>query len=96
MFYNKYITNLILYLGGQITKVLDKGSIELIGPFGLETGLVKLSKNISYLSTGVVTSYALYILMGIVLYLLITYLPILSVDLVILFIIVGFASYTTK
>ena len=96
MFYNKYITNLILYLGGQTTKVLDKGSIELIGPFGLETGLVKLSKNISYLSTGVVTSYALYILMGIVLYLLITYLPILSVDLVILFIIVGFASYTTK
>ena len=27
MFYNKYITNLVLYLGGQTTKVLDKGSI---------------------------------------------------------------------
>ncbi len=33
MFYNKYITNFVLNLGGQTTKVLDKGSIELIGPF---------------------------------------------------------------
>lgn len=63
-FYNKYITNLILSLGGQITKILDKGSIELFGPFGLEKGLVKLSKNISSLSTGLVTTYALYILSG--------------------------------
>jgi len=36
MFYNNYVTNLVLYLGGQTTKVLDKGSIEFIGPFGLE------------------------------------------------------------
>ena len=65
-FYNKYITNLILNLGGQITKILDKGSIELFGPFGLEKVLVKLSINISSLSTGHVTSYALYILFGLV------------------------------
>ena len=59
MFYNKYVTNLVLDLGGQTTKVLDKGSIEILGPYGLEIGLVKLSKNIASLSTGVVTSYAL-------------------------------------
>jgi NADH-ubiquinone oxidoreductase chain 5 len=47
MFYNKYITNLVLYLGGQTTKVLDKGAIELVGPFGLEKGLVSLSKDIT-------------------------------------------------
>ena len=64
MFYNKYVTNLVLDLGGQTTKVLDKGSIEILGPYGLEIGLVKLSKNIASLSTGVVTSYALYILVG--------------------------------
>ena len=29
LFYNKYITNVVLKLGGQTTKVLDKGSIEL-------------------------------------------------------------------
>jgi NADH-ubiquinone oxidoreductase chain 5 len=32
MFYNKYITNLVLNIGGQTTKVLDKGSLELLGP----------------------------------------------------------------
>jgi NADH:ubiquinone oxidoreductase subunit 5 (chain L)/Multisubunit Na+/H+ antiporter, MnhA subunit len=69
-FYNKYITNLILNLGGQITKILDKGSIELFGPYGLERGLVKLSKNISSLSTSHVTTYALYILVGFILYLI--------------------------
>ena len=47
MFYNKYITDFVLKLGGQTTKVLDKGTIELFGPFGLEKGLVKLSRNIS-------------------------------------------------
>jgi NADH-ubiquinone oxidoreductase chain 5 len=94
MFYNKYITNLVLDLGGQTTRVLDKGSIELLGPFGLETGLIKLSKNISYLSTGVVTSYALYILMGIIIYLLVVYLVDLSLDLVLLFILAGFSLKT--
>ncbi len=68
-FYNKYVTNLILNLGGQMTKILDKGSLELFGPFGLEKGLVKLSKNISALSTSHVTTYALYILIGFIVYL---------------------------
>ena len=62
--YNRYITDIVLKLGGQTTKVLDKGSIELIGPYGLEKGLISLSKNISKLDTGVITSYALYILVG--------------------------------
>lgn len=72
--YNKYITGIILKLGGQTTKVLDKGSVELLGPFGLEKGLMLLSKNISTLNTGVITSYALYILVGLILYILIPYL----------------------
>ena len=88
MFYNKYVTNLVLNLGGQTTKVLDKGSIELLGPFGLVLGLIKLSKNIASLSTGIVTSYALYILMGFVVYLLITYLTLLNFDIVLIFILI--------
>ncbi len=68
MFYNKYITDFVLKLGGQTTKVLDKGSIELIGPYGLEKGLIDLSKSISKLDTGVITSYALYILVGLTSY----------------------------
>ena len=67
-FYNKYITNIVLNLGGQTTRILDKGSIELIGPFGLENVLITSSKNIVSLSTGIVTNYALYILISFVLY----------------------------
>jgi NADH-ubiquinone oxidoreductase chain 5 len=89
MFYNKYITNLVLNLGGQTTKVLDKGSIELLGPYGLEIGLTNMSKNITTLSTGVVTTYALYILIGVISYLLITYLAI-NYSLVLLVIIMLF------
>jgi NADH-ubiquinone oxidoreductase chain 5 len=70
LFYNRFITGVILKLGGQTTKVLDKGSVEYIGPYGLEKGLLNISNNIAKLSTGVITSYALYILIGLILYLL--------------------------
>lgn len=73
LFYNRYITDVILKLGGQTTKVIDKGSIELIGPFGLEKGLIVLSRSISKLDTGVITSYALFILVGLMFYILIPY-----------------------
>jgi NADH-ubiquinone oxidoreductase chain 5 len=71
LLYNKYVTGLVLKLGGQTTKILDKGSVELLGPFGLEKGLLLLSKSISTLDTGVITSYALYILVGLIFYILI-------------------------
>jgi len=87
LFYNKYITNLVLNLGGQTTKILDKGSIELLGPFGLEKGLLKLSKNITVLSTSVVTTYALYILIGLISYLFIPYLLNINISLILLIII---------
>nr|YP_010944545.1 NADH dehydrogenase subunit 5 [Blastomyces gilchristii]WMB97407.1 NADH dehydrogenase subunit 5 [Blastomyces dermatitidis]WMB97421.1 NADH dehydrogenase subunit 5 [Blastomyces gilchristii] len=64
LFYNNYITDVVLKLGGQTTKVLDKGSVELIGPYGLEKSLLALSNNIGSLSTGIITSYGLYILIG--------------------------------
>src|SRR3954454_19699859 len=44
LFYNKYISSIILKLGGQTTKVMDKGSVELIGPYGLEKRLTNISK----------------------------------------------------
>jgi NADH-ubiquinone oxidoreductase chain 5 len=66
MYYNKYISGQILYLGGQTTKIMDKGSVEKFGPFGLEKLVVDISNSINKLSTGVVTSYALYILVGLI------------------------------
>ena len=70
LFYNRYITGVILKLGGQSTKVIDKGSVEYIGPYGLEKGLLNISNNIARLNTGVITSYALFILIGLIFYLL--------------------------
>jgi NADH-ubiquinone oxidoreductase chain 5 len=70
LFYNRYITGIILKLGGQTTKVIDKGSVEYLGPYGLEKGLLNISNNIARLNTGVITSYALYILIGLIVYLL--------------------------
>jgi NADH-ubiquinone oxidoreductase chain 5 len=80
MFYNRYVANLVLNLGSQTTKVIDKGSVELLGPFGLEVGLLNLSKAISSLDTGVITSYALYVLIGLIFYVLIPYFLSVIVD----------------
>jgi NADH-ubiquinone oxidoreductase chain 5 len=69
-FYNNLLINSVLALGGHTTKILDKGSIEIIGPLGLEKVLVKCSKILHSLSTGVVTSYGLYMVLGLVGYLI--------------------------
>lgn len=83
LFYNRYITGLALKLGGHTTKILDKGAIELVGPFGLEKGLLILSKNIASLETGVITTYALYILSGFVFFILVSYLWLIDESLLI-------------
>jgi NADH-ubiquinone oxidoreductase chain 5 len=71
LFYNKFISGLLLKLGGQTTKFLDRGSVEYLGPYGLEVGLIYISKNISKLDSGVITSYALFILSGLIFYIFI-------------------------
>lgn len=71
LFYNKFISEVVLKLGGQSTKVLDKGSVEYLGPYGLEVGLTYLGNKLSKLDSGLITSYALYILCGLVLYIFI-------------------------
>jgi len=86
LLYNKYITNFVLMLGGQTTKILDKGSVELLGPYGLEKGLINLSRTIANLDKGVITSYALYILIGLLFYVLIPYLSLAENSLLILII----------
>jgi NADH-ubiquinone oxidoreductase chain 5 len=101
LFYNKYITGLVLSLGGQTTKVLDKGSVELLGPYGLEKGFVALSRNIASLDTGVITSYALYILIGFIFYILMPYIYIVHSSLIILILLslfsfVSIYNYNTK
>ena|SRR5271154_2331826 len=63
-------------LGYTVTKVLDRGVIEAIGPYGLATVLSNTGFNISKLDTGIVTSYALYIVLGLISIVLIILLPV--------------------
>jgi NADH-ubiquinone oxidoreductase chain 5 len=69
--YNSYIIKGVLILGGHTTKVLDKGGIELIGPVGIEKILFSISKQVTNLSKGIVTNYALYLIIYAILYILI-------------------------
>jgi NADH-ubiquinone oxidoreductase chain 5 len=93
LFYNKYVSQLALNLGGQTTKFIDKGSIEYIGPYGLEVGLSYLSKKLSNLDSGLVTSYALYILSGFILYIYFWNYNIYNEILLIIFISLGFIFF---
>lgn len=96
LIYNKYIVEYVLKLGGQTTKSLDKGSVEYLGPYGLERGLLSLSNSINSLSTGVVTTYALYILMGLIFYITSLYFSYCDNNLLILIIFTSFVIFNNN
>jgi NADH:ubiquinone oxidoreductase subunit 5 (subunit L)/multisubunit Na+/H+ antiporter MnhA subunit len=73
--YNKYIISEGLNLGFKVFKSLDKGLVENIGPFGLANTFYQTSRNISKADTGVVTTYSLYICLGILIILFLGYSP---------------------
>jgi NADH-ubiquinone oxidoreductase chain 5 len=62
--YNHYIISNGLQVSYTISKVLDRGVIELVGPYGLSSTLTETGINISKLDTGIVTTYSLYITLG--------------------------------
>ena len=64
-------------MGYTIAKVLDRGVIEVVGPFGISEFLFKTGKNISKWDTGIVTSYALYIVLGLISMLFLLFAPII-------------------
>jgi len=98
LFYNKYIIDNVLFMGGKTTKIIDKGSIEYLGPFGLEITLINLSKNISTLDSGIITSYALYILSGLFIYIFVSYFMIIynNIFILLLFGILTIIKYDSK
>jgi NADH-ubiquinone oxidoreductase chain 5 len=63
--YNNYIFAIGLQLGYTISKVLDRGVIELVGPNGLTNVFNNTGSQISKLDTGHITTYALYIAIGV-------------------------------
>lgn len=73
---NQLIIAPAMKLGYTVTKVLDRGVIESVGPYGLSSVLTTTGFNISKLDTGIVTSYALYIVLGFISILFIVLFPI--------------------
>jgi len=62
--YNHYLVQSGLKLGYSISKNIDRGAIELLGPYALTNKLTGTGINISKLDTGVITTYSLYIVIS--------------------------------
>lgn len=75
--YNTYVITGGLRLGHTISKVIDRGILELVGPFGLSNVLSNTGRNIANYDTGIITSYALYIILGLITFLFLLFAPIL-------------------
>ena len=67
-----------LGLGLVTSKLLDRGLIEKAGPFGLTHSFQQSSQQIASLDTGIITSYALYIILGFISLTLLLFVPELS------------------
>lgn len=76
--YNHFVINKALGLGLVTSKVLDRGLIEKVGPFGLTYSLSNTSRQIATVDTGIITSYALYIILGFISLTLLLFVPLLS------------------
>jgi NADH-ubiquinone oxidoreductase chain 5 len=74
--YNFFIIRKSLLFGYNITNILEKGVFEIIGPYGISNVLFNTGKIISKLDTGIVTSYALYIVLGLISLIFIIFFPI--------------------
>jgi NADH-ubiquinone oxidoreductase chain 5 len=71
--YNHYIISAGLQVGYSISKYLDRGVIELIGPYGLSIYSSKLAQNISKLDDGKITTYGLYMIIGLIILIFISF-----------------------
>lgn len=68
-----FIIKPFLKISHIISKVLDRGVIEFVGPFGLSKGLTNTARLITRYDTGLVTSYAVYMVLGILVLVLYAY-----------------------
>ena len=62
--YNNYIIGFGMNIGYTISKVLDRGVIELVGPYGIANTFVNIGTGVSKLDTGIITTYGLYIILS--------------------------------
>ena len=62
--YNNYFIKGGFNLGYKISEEIDKGVIELVGPYGISNLLTETAKNIAKLDTGLIPSYIIYLISG--------------------------------
>jgi proton-translocating NADH-quinone oxidoreductase chain L len=66
--YNDIIGKAFLYFGYHYSfKLLDKGVVEILGPFGISRSVIRVAQEFQRLQTGYVYHYAVVMLMGLVL-----------------------------
>ena len=75
--YNHFLVSKGMKLGYKISKEIDRGAIELIGPYGLSNNLYNTGINIAKLDTGIITTYSLYITIGLLSLLFLVFTPML-------------------
>uniref|UniRef100_UPI00315C6309 NADH dehydrogenase subunit 5 n=1 Tax=Infundibulicybe hongyinpan TaxID=2486348 RepID=UPI00315C6309 len=75
--YNHYVISAGLKLGYVISKQIDRGAIELLGPYGLSNTFTNTGINIAKLDTGIITTYSLYITIGLLSLLFLVFAPVL-------------------
>ena len=71
--YNNYFVSKGLIFGYTISKLFDRGIIEMVGPYGLSVSAYKAANNLSNLDSGVITTYALYIVLSLISFLFIIF-----------------------
>jgi NADH-ubiquinone oxidoreductase chain 5 len=76
--YNRYVIEPALQLGLLTSKILDRGVIELLGPFGLSESLYGSSTRLASADTGSVSAYGLYIFVGVIAITLLLFVPMLT------------------
>jgi len=73
--YNQFIVVHGFKLAYKISKEMDRGIIEVFGPYGLSTLLQNTGIKLSKLDTGVITTYALYITLSLIVLLMLVFAP---------------------
>jgi NADH-ubiquinone oxidoreductase chain 5 len=73
--YNQYFITNGFKLGYTISKEIDRGAIEFLGPYGLSNYFNNTGKNLAKLDTGIITTYSLYITLGLLALLFLVFAP---------------------
>ena len=67
-------------MGYALTKVIDRGVIEIVGPNGLTNDLTAYSSSLAKLDNSIVTTYALYFIISLIVLLFIVFAPLFLVN----------------